>query len=107
VLLLLLLIGCLNPQPDPFPQNVDVETPDAPPQRSSGPNNVQFAPSTPATDSAAGTTATGSENNGNAAEQPPAPMAATPSLEGDAPADAGAAPDAGGALDAGVPANGF
>jgi hypothetical protein len=104
----LLLVGCLNPQPDPFPQNATVDVPDAPPERSSGPNDVQLAPS-PSTDNAAGTTtAPGATSNGTAAEQPQPPMAATPSVEGGAPADAGVAPpDAGETFDAGVPANGF
>lgn len=106
---LLLFVGCLNPQPDPFPQNVDVEAPGAPSQRSNGPSDVQFAPSAPAPGNAAGTATapTGSTSNGNAAEQPPTPTAATPPAEGGAPEDAGAAlPDAGATFDAGVPANG-
>jgi hypothetical protein len=106
VWLLLALVGCLNPQPDPFPQNVE----DAPPESTDGPSDVRFAPSAPATPgSAAGTsTAPTPTRNDNAAEQPATPMAATPPPAGGAPADAGALqPDAGANFDAGVPANGF
>jgi hypothetical protein len=107
VLLLLALVGCLNPQPDPFPQNVDVEAPNGAPRRNDGPNDVQFAPSAPAPGNAAGAAAPSPTRSDSAADQPQAPMTATPPGEGGAP-DAGAAPpDAGPEFDAAVPANGF
>jgi hypothetical protein len=103
--LLLALVGCLNPQPDPFPQNAESPSPQAPAQL--GPNDVQRAPG--ADDSAAAATpAAPATPSGNTAAQPPAPES-TPAIEGAGPADAGApAPDAGadGEADGGVPANG-
>ena len=107
-LLLLALAGCLNPQPDPFPQNADVDAPNSPPRRN-GPNDVQFAPSTPPSNNApAGAGTTPSVTGNEAPERPPAPRTAPQPTESGAAPDAGVAPpDAGGEFDAGVPANGF
>jgi len=105
--LLLLLVGCLNPQPDPFPQSTN-DSPPAP-QRSGSPNDVAFAPSGPEPGNAAGTATAPAtpSNSGAAAEQPAPPMTATPPIEAGALEDAGVPLDGGTSFDAGVPANGL